>query len=75
MNPNEINKMLEDLLYYHNCDITYTYSKCQTPFSVRIKKEKNQNYFQITLIETQQVDLYIDLDSAVLSINKLLNDY
>lgn len=73
MSLDKIKKMLEDLIFYYDCKITHTFPESFIPFSVSIKKEKIQSHFEVTIIENQHVELYPDVNSASLAIDKLIN--
>jgi len=73
MSLDKIKKMLEDLIFYYDCNIIHTFPESLIPFSVSIKKDKIQSHFQVKIIENQQVDLYADVNSAAQAIDKLIN--
>ncbi|RFU71507.1 hypothetical protein D0469_01320 [Peribacillus saganii] len=74
MNLDTIKKMLQDLIYFDDCEITHTCSKSTLPFSITVKKEKMQNYFLITFLKTEHTEFYTDVESAALTINKLIKN-
>ncbi|NHM33735.1 hypothetical protein [Neobacillus terrae] len=70
----KINKMLGELMYFSDCQITHTFTDIHTPFSLSINKQKNEIYFQITFTENKLIELYKDISSATLALHKLLNN-
>jgi len=72
MRLEQIKTALEILMYYEDCQITQTLSKNEHKVaSVSYIKEKA--CFEITYLETSDIETYTDIESAALAIEKVLN--
>lgn len=75
MSLDKIKKMLMDLSFYGECEITHTFSRERKPiFTVSgLKQEKCAYRFQIKYTETQNIEIYDDVESAAMAIYKMTN--
>jgi uncharacterized protein YkuJ len=71
-------KMLKDLSYYGDCEITHTLQQHGKPIiSVSyLNKEENSQImhsYQIKYIESQKIEIYNDVETAALAIDGINN--
>ncbi|RFU65066.1 hypothetical protein [Peribacillus glennii] len=79
MSIDQLEKLLEELFYFKDVEITHTFSENQKPIiSVIYKTQHNEieitPTFQVTYIESQKTEMYIDVKSAANAIDKALNN-
>lgn len=67
-----IKEMLEMLCYYHNVEITHTFSKDKKPL-LKVFCIENTEILQVTFIESQMTEEYKDVEEAASIIEKLIN--
>ena len=68
----KIKKMLNELMFFNDCKIVHTFSASNKPFSVQLRIEHNKKLFQITRMDSQEIELFEDIEVAASVIEKLL---
>ena len=66
-----IKSLIDTLKYFSSSRITHTFDECEEPFSLCYVK--TLGYFQITMLNSDEVYYLEDMESAINWINHLFN--
>ncbi|WP_043931830.1 hypothetical protein [Bacillus sp. EB01] len=70
----QLKKMLEELCYYKEVEITHTFSQNEKPvLTVSCITQENFHAYQITYLESASVKVFTDVNLAVNTILEVLN--
>jgi hypothetical protein len=77
MTIDSIKQMLQELIYFSDSEISHTFTQSDLQFSVCCIQQEDEigikNYFQITIIESNDVKTFDTVDAAASAIEKLIN--
>lgn len=70
MSKVSLDKMLKDLSFYSEVDITHTFSKNKRPL---VTVDCYKNTFRLTFIKNKNTEIYVNIEDTATAIHNVLN--